>query len=391
MIIKRIRRVIPSRLPLLRQLARAGAASRLPLMAIAGSSPSTSTSTAKAKRAAQPRAVAIWLFLCAAAVFAMAVIGAITRLTGSGLSIMEWAPITGTLPPLSQAEWNRVFDLYRQIPQYQLLNHGMSLAEFKTIFWWEWVHRLWGRMIGLVFLLPFLWFWLRGSLPAWLKPHGFALLGLGALQGVMGWYMVTSGFADRTEVSQYRLVLHLSLAVLIYAYMLWLAIRLVWPEPLQSPRASASLRRGLIGLLVLLGITLASGGFVAGLRAGFSYNTFPLMDGYLIPKGYGLLQPWISNLFENHAAVQFNHRLLASLTVIGCLGIWLWSRGQELTAAARRAIDAVALMALVQFGLGIATLLLVVPVSFGALHQAGALVLLGLVLTALYFLRPRYS
>jgi len=319
----------------------------------------------------------------------MAVIGAITRLTGSGLSIMEWAPITGTLPPLSQAEWERVFDLYRQIPQYQLVNQGMSLAEFKTIFWWEWVHRLWGRLIGLVFLVPFVWFWLRGRLPAWLKPHGFALLGLGALQGFMGWFMVTSGFADRTEVSQYRLVLHLGLAVLIYAYMLWLAIRLVWPDPPQSPARSAPVRSGLIALLVLVSITLVSGGFVAGLRAGFSYNSFPLMDGHLIPKGYSLVHPWIANLFENHAAVQFNHRLLATFTVVASLGLWVWSRGHELTTGARHAINGIALMALVQFSLGIATLLLVVPVSLGALHQAGALVLLGLLLTALYFLRPK--
>lgn len=361
-------------------------------MSIAGKSPPTHLVAARAqKEHAQPGAVALWLLICAGSVFAMAVIGAITRLTGSGLSIMEWAPISGSLPPLSQAEWERIFNLYREIPQYQLVNQGMSLEEFKTIFWWEWVHRLWGRLIGLIFLIPFVWFWLRGQLPAWLKPHGVALLALGGLQGVMGWFMVTSGFADRVDVSQYRLVLHLGLAILIYAYMFWLALRLIQPEPPRSPAAAPLLRKALVGLLVLLSITLVSGGFVAGLRAGFTYNTFPLMDGHLIPKGYGLLQPWLSNLFENHAAVQFNHRLLATFTVIAALGLWLYSRSQPIADPARRAMNAIALVALLQFSLGIATLLLVVPVSLGALHQAGALVLLALVLAGLYFLRPADS
>lgn len=304
---------------------------------------------------------------------------------------MEWAPITGILPPLSQAEWERIFNLYREIPQYQLVNQGMTLAEFKTIFWWEWVHRLWGRLIGVIFLVPFVWFWMRGRLPKWLKPHGMALLALGGLQGVMGWYMVTSGFAERTEVSQYRLVLHLGLAVLIYGYMLWLAIRLIQPQPQRSSMEAAPLRNALIGLLILISITLVSGGFVAGLRAGFSYNTFPLMDGRLVPAGYGVLQPWIANLFENHTAVQFNHRVLASLTLLATLGLWFWSLRLELAEGARRAMNGLALMALLQFGLGVATLLLAVPVSLGALHQAGALVFLGSLLATLYFLRPEES
>ncbi|MDF2096853.1 COX15/CtaA family protein [Aquibaculum arenosum] len=336
----------------------------------------------------QPRAVALWLGFSAAMVFAMAVIGAITRLTESGLSIMEWAPITGTLPPMSQAEWQRVFDLYRTIPQYQLLNQGMTLEEFQTIFWWEWIHRLWGRLIGLVFFVPLVWFWLRGRLPAWIKPHAIMLLALGGLQGFMGWFMVTSGFADRTEVSQYRLVLHLGLAVFIYAYMLWLTFRLLAPAPTRSAPETRSLRRWLVALLVLICITLVSGGFVAGLRAGFTYNTFPLMDGRVIPGGYGMLQPWIANLFENHAAVQFNHRLLATLTLIGAVVFWAYARRQTLPAAAARAIAAIAGMAAVQFLLGVTTLLLVVPVSLGALHQAGALILLGLTLLALHLLRP---
>lgn len=337
---------------------------------------------------AAPHAVAAWLLGCAFMVFAMAVIGAITRLTESGLSIMEWAPVSGALPPMSETEWQRLFDLYRTIPQYRLLNQGMSLEEFRTIFWWEWVHRLWGRLIGLVFFLPLVWFWLRGRLPARLKPHSLALLALGGLQGLMGWYMVASGFAERTEVSQYRLVAHLGLAVFIYGYLLWLALVLLRPRPAPSPAAALPLRRWLLAFLVLLCVTLVSGGFVAGLRAGFTYNTFPMMDGRLVPAGYGLLQPWIANLFENHAAVQFNHRLLASLTVAAALLLWLASRRHALPVAASAAFAAVAGTALLQFGLGIATLLLVVPIWLGALHQAGALLLLGLTLTALHLLRP---
>lgn len=352
---------------------------------------SLNADTADSSGAATPRAVAVWLLGCAFLVFAMAVIGAITRLTESGLSIMEWAPVSGALPPMSEAEWQRLFDLYRTIPQYRLLNQGMSLEEFRTIFWWEWVHRLWGRLIGLVFFLPLVWFWLRGRLPAWLKPHGLALLALGGLQGFMGWYMVASGFADRTEVSQYRLVAHLGLAVFIYGYLLWLALRLLRPRPAPSPAAALTLRRWLLAFLVLLCVTLVSGGFVAGLRAGFTYNTFPLMDGRLVPAGYGLLQPWIANLFENHAAVQFNHRLLASLTVAAALLLWLASRRLALPGAAAAAFAAVAGTALLQFGLGIATLLLVVPIWLGALHQAGALLLLGLTLAALHLLRPAGS
>ncbi|WP_051609228.1 COX15/CtaA family protein [Fodinicurvata fenggangensis] len=339
----------------------------------------------------RPRAVIAWLLACAFMVFAMAVIGAITRLTESGLSIMEWAPLSGTLPPLSDAEWQRLFALYKTIPQYQQINAGMSLAEFKTIFWWEYIHRLWGRSIGLVFALPLAWFWWRGRLPAWLKPHLLTLLGLGALQGVMGWYMVASGFADRVSVSQYRLTLHLGLAIFIYGYMLWLIFRLAWPDAGEESAEGPlhRLRRGLLGLLLLLSVTLVSGAFVAGLNAGLTYNSFPLMDGRLVPSGYGQLSPWILNSFENIAAVQFNHRLLASLTLLATLGIYFWALRLPLTAAGQWALSLVALAAVGQFTLGVVTLLAVVPVSLGAAHQAGALLLLTAVLHALYRLRPK--
>ncbi len=334
------------------------------------------------------RAIAIWLLACCAMIFAMSVIGAITRLTESGLSIMEWAPLTGALPPLSTAEWERVFAIYRQIPEFREINPDMTLAEFKTIFWWEYVHRLWGRLIGVVFLVPFLWFLLRRRVRRGLAPHLAAMFVLGGLQGALGWFMVASGFAERTDVSQYRLVAHLGAAVAIYCYILWVALGLLVPRPEPSPDARAGpLRASLVGLAVLVGLTMASGGFVAGLNAGLVYNTFPLMDGRLVPEGYGLMAPWPANLFENEIAVQFNHRVLAVASAAMALLLWLWSRRLDVSPRARGACSLVLAGAAVQFGLGIATLLLVVPVWLAALHQAGALMLLTLALWAIYAVR----
>ncbi len=338
---------------------------------------------------ANDRAIAIWLLVCCAMVFAMAVIGAITRLTESGLSIMEWAPVAGALPPLSAAEWERVFAIYRQIPEYTELSGGMTLAEFKAIFWWEYVHRLWGRAIGVVFAVPFLWFLLRGRIRRGLAPHLAVMFLLGGLQGALGWYMVASGFAGRTDVSQYRLVAHLGAAVAIYLYMLWVALGLLLPAPGISPDPRARTLRRLLALLAVLAlVTLASGGFVAGTNAGLVYNTFPLMDGELVPSGYGRIEPWVLNLFENEIAVQFNHRLLAVSTLGLAFGLWLWSRRLDLGARARQACELVLAMAVLQFGLGVATLLLVVPVGLAALHQAGALGLVTLALWAVFVLRP---
>ncbi|HEY9549208.1 MAG TPA: COX15/CtaA family protein [Kiloniellaceae bacterium] len=336
------------------------------------------------------RAVGLWLLGCCAMVLAMAVIGAITRLTESGLSIMEWAPLSGALPPLSQAEWERLFDLYRQIPEYRQVNAGMDLAAFKTIFWWEYIHRLWGRLIGLVFVLPLAWFWLRGRIERPLARKLLIALALGGAQGLLGWFMVASGFAGRTDVSQYRLTAHLVLALAIYGYLFWLALGVLWPRPERSrDGAVPALRRALWLLLALVAVTIASGGFVAGLNAGLTYNTFPLMDGDLIPRGYALLSPWIANLFENIAAVQFNHRLLAVSTVTVAMVLWPWSLTRSLPPAAQLGFAALAILALVQLALGITTLLLVVPVALGALHQAGAVLVLTATLWTLYHLRAR--
>jgi len=336
------------------------------------------------------RPVGIWLLVCCAMIFAMAVIGAITRLTESGLSIMEWAPITGALPPLNEEEWQRVFAIYRQIPEYQEQNAGMTLEEFKGIFWWEYIHRLWGRLIGVVFALPFLWFLLRGKLRRGLAPHLTVMFVLGGLQGFLGWYMVASGFADRVDVSQYRLSAHLGLALLIYGYVYWVALMLLLPHPApNADRRTGNLTTGIFALLFLVALTILSGAFVAGLNAGLTYNTFPLMDGDLIPDGYGTMSPWVLNLFENIAAVQFNHRFLAVSTVGIALLLWLWSMRLELSPVTRRACAALAVLSLVQLSLGIATLLLVVPVWLGALHQAGAILVLTAALSALYLLRFR--
>ncbi len=330
--------------------------------------------------------VGYWLIACAAMVFAMAVIGAITRLTESGLSIMEWAPLTGALPPLSQAEWQRIFEIYQQIPEYRELNAGMTLDEFKTIFWWEYIHRLWGRLIGLVFLVPFLCFLVARRLRRDLVWPLIGIFVLGGLQGGMGWFMVASGFADRTDVSQYRLVAHLMLAVAIYIALLWVGFGLLAPRAAQGP-AAPGLRRGVLLLAALILVTIASGGFVAGLNAGLIYNSFPLMGGDLVPHEYGAATPWAASHFEEPATVQFNHRVLAVTTALAALGLWLWSRRAALAPPAAAAMNLVLLVALLQVGLGIATLLALVPVWLGALHQAGALLLLTVTLWALYRLR----
>jgi cytochrome c oxidase assembly protein subunit 15 len=326
--------------------------------------------------------VAIWLLVCCAMIFAMVMIGGITRLTWSGLSITEWQPVSGIVPPLSAADWQAEFAKYQQTSQYRLLNAGMSLADFKTIFLWEYVHRLWGRLIGLVYALPFLYFLVRGRIPRRIAGPLAGIFALGGCQGALGWYMVESGLAERIEVSQYRLTAHLALALVIYAATLWTALGL-----LKTPRvaAPARLRRGAEIVLGLVSLTIVAGGFVAGLNAGLAYNTFPLMDGRLVPAGYAQLEPFIRNCFENVAAVQFDHRVLAMTTVALVILLWLAGSGAALPVPAKRALHVLVIIALLQLGLGISTLLLVVPISLAAAHQAGAVLLL----TAAIVLRHR--
>lgn len=341
------------------------------------------------------RAVALWLILVAAMVWIMVALGGATRLTGSGLSIMEWAPVRGILPPLSEAEWHRLYDLYRTIPQYELVNQGFGLAGFKGIFWLEWTHRFWGRMIGLVFAGGLVWFWARGRIPAGLGGRLVLLLALGGLQGAVGWFMVASGFeADRTAVSPWRLVIHLALALVLYAVLAWTALGLLHPER-EAPGGGRVLRRLAHATAGLAGLTMLAGGFVAGIKAGFDYNTFPLMAGQWVPDGYLFLSPAWRNLFENVASVQFNHRLLATLT--GLLAIataWYgFSTLPRGTAGGRRArwwAGTLALATLAQYALGVAALVNVVPVWLGTLHQAMAVGVLTAALGTLHALRrPR--
>ena len=325
------------------------------------------------------RAVALWLFCLCFMVLVMVSLGGATRLTGSGLSIMEWAPIMGTLPPLSDAEWQRLFTLYQQIPQYTLVNQGFGIDGFKQIFWLEWTHRLWGRLIGFAFLLPMLWFAVRGALPRGLLKRLVLLLALGGLQGGVGWFMVASGFdADRTAVSPYRLVVHLVLALTLYSALLWTALG-VWrlgrrrPDALGAPTWLPPVSGAMLAMVAL---TIVAGGFVAGLKAGLTYNTFPLMDGRLVPEGYAALQPFWRNLTENVAAVQFDHRLLATVTAGSVLIACVAALSGRLSAGVRRAVFAVTGVVCLQYALGVATLLYVVPVGLATAHQALAVLLL---------------
>jgi cytochrome c oxidase assembly protein subunit 15 len=321
------------------------------------------------------RQVAVWLLVCCALVFAMVVVGGVTRLTHSGLSIVEWQPIVGTIPPLSDAQWQELFHKYQQTPEYQKLNQGMALDEFRRIFWWEYFHRLLGRAVGLVFFLPLLYFILRGRVDRRLAAGLFGIFLLGALQGAVGWYMVKSGLVDDPRVSQYRLTAHLGLAFLIFAAMLWTALGVLTPQAAWHDLARRRLHRLATGLSALIFLMVLSGGFVAGIHAGFAYNTFPLMNGHVVPPEYLTLEPWYRNLFNNMAAVQFNHRLIAWLLAILVPAFWLMSRRVRLAPRARLACNALVLVLALQITLGISTLLLVVPVTLAAAHQAGAMIL----------------
>jgi cytochrome c oxidase assembly protein subunit 15 len=320
------------------------------------------------------RTVAVWLFVCCALIFLMIVVGGITRLTLSGLSITEWQPVVGIMPPLSATNWATEFAKYKAIPEYRVVHYGMTLDEFKNIYWWEYTHRLLGRLIGIAFAGPFVWFLVRGELPRRLVPPLCGILLLGGMQGALGWYMVESGLADRVEVSQYRLVAHLALALAIYSAILWVALDIVRGPAREAP--GQGWRCAADTVLFLVALTIAGGGFVAGTRAGLTYNTFPLMDGRLIPADYIQLHPFVLNWFENVAAVQFDHRLLAVTTAIAILLVWTTCWRAVLPQPARTAMHGLAGVTLLQVALGIATLLLVVPIPLAAAHQAAAVLLL---------------
>ena len=326
------------------------------------------------------RAVGLWLLACCAMIFVMVSIGGITRLTESGLSITEWEPITGVVPPLSDADWQMEFNRYQQIPEYQRAHRDMSMAEFKGIFWWEYIHRLWGRLIGIVFAAGFVVLLRRRQIRRSLAPHLVAMFVLGGLQGALGWFMVRSGLSVRTDVSQYRLAAHFLAALAIYSYMYWIALTLLRPAPADD--TARRLRPHLVAIAGALVLTLTFGAFVAGLNGGLVYNSFPLMGGTLVP--YDAFQtPW--SAFEDPVTAQFIHRWLAMTVVALVLTLWLRRRGLSPTAA--HPIDGLAAMALLQAGLGIGTLLLQVPIPLAAAHQAGAVVLWTLTLWSLHATR----
>jgi len=329
------------------------------------------------------RAIALWLFACAFAVFLMALVGAVTRLTESGLSIVTWDPVVGALPPLSDADWHREFDNYKTSPQYQKVNRGMTLPEFKKIYFWEWFHRLWGRVIGLIYALPLAWFWLRRRLPAESKPAFLGVLGLGFAQGVMGWFMVKSGLVDMPAVSHYRLAAHLMLAFLIFAclFRMGLAFSL---RPVPDAGRLAPLRGLVKGSIALATLTMVWGAFVAGLDAGLLYNTFPKMDAHWIPPELMAHQPVWRAFFEEPATVQFTHRILALLTAAKVLFLWSRSRGFNAEGRLPALFTAAALMVLLQAGLGVATLLSHVHIVPATVHQGGAMVLLALLVWLLH-------
>ncbi|MCY3600952.1 MAG: COX15/CtaA family protein [Gemmatimonadetes bacterium] len=339
------------------------------------------------------RIIAAWLLVGCALVAATLVVGGVTRLTGSGLSMVDWEPVSGVVPPMSAEGWEREFAAYRDSPEYRLVNRGMSLAEFKRIFWFEYAHRLLGRVIGLVFIIPFAVFLLRRMIPRPLIPRLLLLFALGGAQGLLGWWMVRSGLVDIPRVSPYRLTAHLALAVLVYALTLWTALSLLRPgagdgagdgDPGSAP--GAGLRRGSAIVLGLAALTLLSGGFVAGLDAGLIYNTFPRMgNGWIPPDLFGA-SPWWLSPFEDRTTAQFNHRILAIVLLAGVTTLW-WACVRCAPGVASTWAHAGFAAAWVQAALGVATLLLFVPISLAALHQANALVLFTALLGLTFELR----
>jgi cytochrome c oxidase assembly protein subunit 15 len=362
---------------------------RDPMDNFAMASVAPARSAAAAPAAGAPRAVAAWLLACCALVFAMVVIGGVTRLTHSGLSITEWQPIVGTLPPVSEADWNAAFAKYQATPEYQQVNKGMALSEFKGIFWWEYFHRLLGRIVGVAFFVPLVWFALGRQIP---RGYGARLGGifvLGGLQGALGWYMVQSGLVDDPRVSQFRLAAHLGLAFLILAAMLWVALSLLDPRRAPAPEPQLrAVRRAAFALAVLVFVMALTGGLVAGIRAGFAYNTFPLMNGSVVPPEIMLLEPWWKNFFYNMATVQFDHRLLAwALAFIVPALWWATRRVPGVPPRAKHGATLFLAMLTVQIALGIATLVHGVPLPLAALHQAGALLVFALAVNVAHALR----
>ncbi len=342
------------------------------------------------------RQIAHWLTVVAILIFCMVILGGVTRLTGSGLSMVHWEPIMGIVPPLSDNEWQETFEKYKQFPEYQKINRGMSLSEFKGIFAFEYAHRVLGRIIGLAFLLPFLYFLVRKRIRRPMVPRLVIMFILGGLQGLLGWYMVKSGLVDKPNVSQYRLAAHFTAAILIYSYILWTAWSLYAPTPRNSWAPGVDkLRRMTRWLTAFIIVMIISGAFVAGTHAGGLHKTFPDMSGHLFPPGLFSISPFYLNFFDNPTTIQFTHRLIAYAVIIFICFVWYKAKNYTLTPATRNAFHLLLIMMIVQVTLGISTLLSVpeVPVRAGviiqlaAAHQAGALLLLTAALNVNHKLR----
>lgn len=338
---------------------------------------------------ASSQIVVAWLLITCATIFGMVIVGGVTRLTGSGLSMVDWQPIMGILPPMNDADWQALFLAYQQFPEYQLYNRDMNLDGFKQIFYWEYAHRVLGRVIGLLFFLPMLILWVSQQLASWIKPHLVIALVLGGLQGLMGWYMVKSGLVDDARVSHYRLAAHLLLAMGLMAYIYWLALRSMGVHRGIQPRFSAQAQvgagllmgvpeRGLRPLVLvvlgLLGVQLLYGAFTAGSHAGYGYNTFPLMHDRWIAEAVMQMNPWWHNLTESTATIQFIHRWLAVALVVAIA--WLWWRARRINRALMWSSAALLTTVLVQFMMGVLTLIKVVPLGLASAHQGGACVVL---------------
>jgi heme a synthase len=330
--------------------------------------------------------VAIWLLSGCFLIFAMVVLGGITRLTGSGLSITEWNVIMGTLPPLNEKQWSDAFEKYKQIPQFQKLNYNYSLDDFKKIFFWEYLHRLIGRLIGVVFIIPFIYFLVKKKLDReWIQKSLFLFV-LGAVQGFLGWFMVKSGLTDRTSVSHYRLAIHLVTAFITFGFTFWYALQLLYPNERNSH--TWKIYKLLKYILAFVTLQIIYGAFVSGMKAGRFANTFPTMDGEWIPSGIHAMSPGYINLFENPITVQFIHRWVAMTIVILVILLVVKSRQIVLSAHLSKTINLCLIMVIFQFILGLLTLLYKVPIAMAVMHLVGGFALFTIVISALYFSKP---
>lgn len=331
------------------------------------------------------RALVPWLGMVALLVFLMIVVGGITRLTESGLSMVDWRPVTGVLPPLDEAGWQEAFEAYKATPEYRIVNRGMTLEAFKSIFWWEYLHRLLGRLIGLAYAVPLAFFWVRRAIPRAFMPRLVGILLLGGLQGLMGWYMVRSGLVDEPEVSPLRLAAHLLLAFMIFGMLVWTALDLAGERGSHRNRKSRRLAKILVGLLLF---QVVLGGLVAGLKAGLVFNDWPLMNGSVLPPGAFALAPWPVNFFENAALVQFNHRIVGYLLLGLGLAIFASSFARPAPLAMRVGAAGLLFVLIAQASSGVLALVNHVPIALGVLHQGGAALVLAAALLFLHAHRP---